>query len=213
MSNRGVSSRTAWKRLLVLAVGIVVAWWISSWIREVSKRDDFIAVDLSGMQHIGPDFNISQFFLNGANGFNVGREGGGGSDVCCVLLPKHWRPGLTVDLRWAINDWSSEIPSEIEVGNYTSVRSGGVYRAKVPVEQYENPGRVVVHFFAGGRARVVVGSPGPYELRHAILPVDSNAVDIATVGKQANDLFTKEEYEEMEREEEKRKKKYGGDWK
>lgn len=212
MSNRGVSSPTAWKRLLVLAMGIVIAWWLSSWIREVSKRDDFVPVDLSGKQHIGPNYSIAPFFLNGTNGFNVDRDGGGGSDVCCVLLPKRWRPGLSVDLRWAVANWTNENDAEMAVNNYKSVTVER-FRAKVPVERYDLTGRVVVHFFAGGRVRVVVGSPGPDELRRAILPVDSNAADGATVGQLASDLFSKDEYDEMDRQEVRRKQRYGGDWK
>jgi len=71
----------------------VVAWWLSSLIREGIKHDDLVAVDLGGTHHIGPDFNISSFYVNGANGFNVGREGGGGSSVCCSCFSRHGSRG------------------------------------------------------------------------------------------------------------------------
>jgi hypothetical protein len=216
MKNPQISSRTAWKRLLLLGLGLAAAWWLSSAIRENAKRDQFVAVDLNGMQHIGPDFNIAQFYVDGIDGFNVGREGGGGGDVCCILLPTQWRPGLSVDLRWSINDWSKEIPSEIKVGNYSSVMSGGVYRARVPLERYETPDRVRVHFFAGGKARVVVmHSPGLDELNQEFLSIDSYLAKSATVGKRVDDSFTKEESDEVNRREQKRKDNFfgGGNWK
>lgn len=212
MTNPDVRSRMAWKRLFFLGLGGLLGWWLFSAIHESAKRNDFVAVDLSGKQHIGPDSSIAPFYLNGTNGFNVGREGGGGSDVCCVLLPTTWRPGLSVDLRWAVADWSNENRAEIASGNHKNITFER-FRATVPVEKYEAPERVVVHFFYGGKVRVIVGSPGPDELLYAILPSDSHAADIATVGKPVDALFTKEEREAMNQREEERKQKYGGDWK
>lgn len=116
MTNPGVSSRTAWKRLLLLGLCGLVVWWLYSSLRESARRDAFAAVDIDGVHHMGANFNIAQFFLDGVNGFNVGREGGAGSSVCCVLLPREWRPGLSVDLRWGINDWSKEISSAVRNG-------------------------------------------------------------------------------------------------
>jgi hypothetical protein len=62
MKNPGISSHTAWKRLLSLALGALLGWWLYSSIRNGAEQDDLVAVDLSGKQHIGPDFNISEFF-------------------------------------------------------------------------------------------------------------------------------------------------------
>lgn len=211
MKYPSISSGTAWKRLCMLAVGVLVAGWLSIAIRDGIKREDLVAVDLSGTQHIGPDFSIAPFFLNGANGFNVGREGGGGSSVCCVLLPKKWRPGLSVDLRWAVANWTKENHAEISVDEYKSI-TFDYFRALVPVERYESTGRVMVHFFAGGKARVVAGWPGPAELDEEFLPVDAHAAIVATVGQPSDDLFTKEEYDAMRRRDEERRQKNGGDW-
>lgn len=126
---------------------------------------------------------------------------------------RHGAPGLSVDLRWAINDWSKEIPAEINVGNYSSVISGGVYRARVPVEKYDVPGQIAVHFFAGGKARVVAGWPIPVGLDDEILPSNSHVTDLATSGQPVNEMFTKEEHEAMRRREAEHKRKYGEDWK
>jgi hypothetical protein len=180
MKNPGTSSGTAWKRLLLLALGGLLGWWLYSSIRNGAEQEDLIGVDLSGKQHIGPDFNISEFFLNGTNGFNVGREGGGGRDVCCVLLPRQWRPGLSVDLRWEVANWIEADKARKE--NLDVIPTFKHFRGRVPVEKYGSPGRVVVHFFEGGKARVIVGAPGPTELLDAILPANSRAADSATAG-------------------------------
>jgi hypothetical protein len=208
MKNPGISSGTAWKRLLLLALGGLVAWWLYSSIRD-GAEPELVAVDLSGKQHIGPDFNISEFFLNGTNGFNVGREGGGGRDVCCVLLPKQWKPGLSVDLRWEVANWIESDKARKE--NLDVIPTFKHFRGQVPVEKYESPERVVVHFFEGGKARVVVGTHGSDELRHAILPADSHAADSATAGSQVDDMFTKEELDAMRKSADEHKQKYG-DW-
>ncbi len=211
MSNPGVSSRTAWKRLMILGLGLLVAWWLASSVREGIKPDDFMPVDFGGTHHIGPDFNISQFYLNGANGFNVGWEGGGGTSVCCVLLPKTWRPDLSVDLRWEVRDRTKEDLAEIAVGNTRSMTFKH-FRAQVPVEKYESPGHVEVHFFAGGKARVVAGWPTPQELKEETLATDSHAAATATVGQPIEDMFSEEELDAMRRRDEERKRKSWGDW-
>lgn len=208
MKHPETSSRTAWKRLLLLSLGGLFAWCLYSSIGN-SAEPDLVAVDLSGMQHLGPDFNISEFFLDGTNGFNVGREGGGGSDVCCVLLPRQWRPGLSVDLRWEVANWIEVDKARKE--NQEVVPTFKHFKGRVPVEKYESPERVVVHFFEGGKARVVVGAPGPSELRHAILPADSRAADSAIAGNSVDEMFTKKELDAMNKRAKERNQKYG-DW-
>lgn len=203
------------KPIFFLGLGALILCWLYSSIRESANRNTSVGVDISGVQHIGPDFSIPRFYVDGYNGFNVSREslGGGGGDVCCVYLPQQWRPGLSVDLRWEVNDWSRENLQEIAKGNYQSVRLEGVYRAIVPVEKYKQADQVWVHFFAGGKARVVVGWPGPGNLNHPIQHGDSHAADTAAIGKRIDDIFSREELAAMKRNEEERKKTYGGDWK
>jgi hypothetical protein len=201
-----------WKRLLVLTVLALAFSWLYSSIRERSRQNSFAGVALTGVQHIGPDYNIWDFYVDGYNGSNVGREGGGGSSVCCVMLPKKWRPDLTVELRWAVGDWSKEIPVETNAGNYKSITSEGVYKARVPVEKYEIPAQVYVHFYAGGKARVVSSGVGSGNSKHPILDDDPHAADSATKGIPMAAMFTADELAAMDRRAEERKKKFGGDW-
>ena len=41
-----------------------------------------------------------RFTVNGAGGPNIGPHQGGGKQVCCGVLPRHWRPGLRAIVEW-----------------------------------------------------------------------------------------------------------------
>jgi hypothetical protein len=174
-------------------------------------EDNLTPVGLTGIQHIGRNFNISDFYVDGANGGNVGREGGGGGTICCVALPNQWRPDLTAEVRWAVGDWSKENLAETAAGNYKSLTSEGVYKARVPVEKYDKPSHLFVHFFAGGKVRIVSSKYFPESQQHPISPDDSHAADSATAGTRIAALFTPEELDELKRKHDANLKKYG-DW-
>jgi len=175
-------------------------------LNEQRTNTDFLPVSVVGMQHMGPDFNVSDFYVDGAAGGNIGRGGGGGS-MCCANLPRKWRPGMSVVVRWSVGDWSHENRAEIEAGNYKSVRSGGAYKATVPVEKYDKPGRLYTHFFPGGKVRVLVGAGSP----ERAIPDAPHDDPTATVGVRMEALFSKEELEKRRRENDEHRKKYG-DW-
>jgi len=205
------ATRVWLKRLLVFALAAFALDWFVGMVRESIRADSFAGVDLTGVHHLGPAFNVAVFYVDGYWGSSVGRSGGGGRSTCCVMLPKKWRPGLSVEVRWSVNDWSHEKPAEVAVGNYDSVAEGGSYIARVPVERYEIAEHVWVHFFAGGKARVVssmAGSGGP---THPIQDNGPCAADNATVGKPVDALFSPEELAAMKRRAKERREKYG-DW-
>jgi hypothetical protein len=198
------------KRYFLISVLIVGAFFYYRAVRAELHRKSFEAVDLTGYQHIGPNFNIAGFYVDGYYGSNVGREGGGGGQMCCVLLPKKWRPGLLVEVRWAIGDWTKENRSEIESGNYKSI-TYTCFIAHVPVEKYETAETVFVHFFTGGKVRVVSGFPDPGYSGHSLIDDDSHAADIATTGQRVDSIFTDAEMAEMQRKHAERST-FFGDW-
>lgn len=197
------------KRYLIVSALIIAAFFYYRVVRAELHRKSFSAVDIEGAHHIGPNFNIAGFYVNGYGGDIVGREGFSG-DMCCMLLPKKWRPGLVVEVRWAIGDWTKENRSEIEAGNYKSV-TYTCFKAMVPVEKYETAERVFVHFFPGAKVRVVSGFPDPAYSGHPLIDDDAHAADIATVGQRVDAMFTKEEMAEMDRKYENRST-FFGDW-
>ena len=91
------------------------------------------------------------------------------------------------------------------------VRHHSGYIARVPVERYEVAEHVWVHFFAGGKARVVSSMPGSGGPKHPIQDDDPHAIDSATAGRRVDALFSPEELAEMERKDLKRRKTFG-DW-
>ena len=140
-----------------------------------------IGVMIVGVHHLGPNFNISKFYINGYLAFNVGREGGGGSFVCCVELPRKWQPGMTAKVRWSVNDWSNAVMSEVDAGDYKSMVFEN-YEAVVPIEKYGEVGDLYAHFFSNGKVRLVSSSDPVQSSRHVIQHNDSRAADFATQG-------------------------------
>lgn len=208
MKRNQTKKQMSWLQKLALSLLVLTFAGCAS-VQAGINDSNFAPVSLTGVQHIGPDFNISDFYINGTSGSNVGRGGGGGGIVCCVALPKKWHPDLAAEVRWAVGDWSKENLTETAAGNYTSITSEGVYKTLVPVEKYEEPGKVYVHFFKGGKVRVVSGPFGYGSKEHPIQRDDTHAADTATVGTRVNALFTPEELAEMRRKSRERSRKYG----
>lgn len=178
-------------------------------VRAELHRDSLALVGLTGTHHIGPNFNIAEFYVNGKYESNVGREGYGG-DMCCVLLPKKWRPGLVVEVRWAVGDWSKENRAEIDAQNYESI-TFTCFKAIVPVEKYETPERLFLHFFPEGKVRAVSSMFTVLGAAHPVQRGDVRAMDAATVGQRVDAIFTDAELAEIQRQHENRST-FFGDW-
>ena len=198
-------------RLLIGATAFAVALLAASYsYAKRGKASEFLAVGVTGVQHAGPNTSISDFYVNGMHFGKVPREGGGGSVFCCIALPRTWRPGLTVDIRWAEIDWTNEVVAETDAGNFRSL-SNVVYKATVPVEKYDAIGPAYVHFFSHGRVRFISSLFWPEGSGHPILMTDTSAGNMATSGAAVPDFFTPAELAEAAEKEKVRKEKEG-DW-
>ena len=171
------------------------------------RVETHIPVSLTGVQHLGSDYRISDFYVDKYSGGTVGESGGGGSIVCCLMLPKKWYPGLKAEVRWEVRHIIR--PSDPALPETEEV--AGLYRAQVPVEAYVEAAHFWVHFFSQGRVRIVVSDTGPYGKEHPIQFEDTQAVQRATTGSAIKTLFTTEELAALEREAARDRKKYG-DW-
>ncbi|WP_240072053.1 DUF3304 domain-containing protein [Cupriavidus taiwanensis] len=114
------------------------------------QPDDTLASSITPYNHT-PDY-IHQFYVNDAWGGNSRAYGGGGSFVCCVTYPGKWHEGLTAEVRWTT---SSSDP------NATGAEAEETWHeAIVPIEKYEKPGNVNVHFLPDGKVRIIISSMG-----------------------------------------------------
>jgi hypothetical protein len=169
--------------------------------------DDRMPASIIGVQHLGSDYLINGFYVDGYYGSNVGEGGGGGSEVCCITLPKKWHSGLKAEVRWEVHHIirtsDPTVPETVEVE--------GMYRARVPVEAYAEPSDFYVHFFPQGRVRIVVSSISSSGELHPIHWGDAQASQMATAGMVVKALFTSEELAELERETARDRAKHG-DW-
>lgn len=142
---------------------------------------DLVSVSITGVHHLGGNFNIGELYIDDNYGSNVGRNGGGGSHFCCTALPNRWHPGLTATVSWSVNNWSNVIRSEIDSGNYSSLAFQD-YVATVPIERYEEVGDLYPHFFPNGKVRLVSSNYPITSLSHPIQRNDASAVKLATQG-------------------------------
>ncbi|GAA3927240.1 DUF3304 domain-containing protein [Luteimonas lutimaris] len=106
-------------------------------------QDEMVGVGITGIDHLPDHLSIQDFWVNGYNAFRAGQ---GSGTVCCAMLPAHWRPGLTVQVRWEIDNWRDKTYS--------------MHEATVPVERYDEVGRLWVHFLKDGLVRVVSSNYG-----------------------------------------------------
>jgi hypothetical protein len=172
-----------------------------------AKTDDRLPVSVTGVQHLGSDHLINQFYVDRRYFGNVGEGGGGGSEDCCITLPWKWRPELKAEVRWEVY----RIIKTSDPATPETVEVEGIYRAQVPVEAYAEPGNFYVHFFPHGRVRIVVSPISSSGEQHPIQWGDAQASQTATAGTAVKEILTAEEVAEIAREVDRDRARYG-DW-
>lgn len=104
------------------------------------------AMDIVGYNYT--DEVVSAFSVNGYPGPNVYPHGGGGKFVCCISVPREWKPGMTVTVKWTAHRNANPIPWKTRV-------------VDVPRYTPEDISRFAVHFFPGDEVKVLVTTKGP----------------------------------------------------
>jgi hypothetical protein len=114
--------------------------------------EETVPVSLSVHDHY-PDSQVLGASVNGEASAPVGGM------ICCVTIPKKWKPGLTAKVSWSVyldDPDTQESPSS----------SRQLFRksAVVEIPEYDKAARVQVHIYPGDKARLVVaqqdiGSP------------------------------------------------------
>lgn len=163
-----------------------------------SEEDEYLATVVIGVHHLGQDYLIPEFYINKYGGTGVQREGGGSGEMCCIMIPRRWRPGLLVEVRWRVEDWSHADRLEIEAGNYRSVKARAMYIAKVPVEKYSEVYSLYVHFFPNGQVRVLTTPFSVISPDHPVSYGPTEGGALATTGRPIAKMFTAAEEKQMD---------------
>jgi hypothetical protein len=79
------------ERLLVLFVSLIC-------VNACSAGPEMVSIGVVGYNHTSAE--IIRFSINGAGGPRVPANQGGGSEVCCGLLPSQWSPGDRAIIKW-----------------------------------------------------------------------------------------------------------------
>lgn len=183
--------------MLCVMLGLLLLGMLVRKMRKIHHSNQFAGVLITGHHHMGPNFSVSDFYVNGYSGSNVGREGGGGRAVCCVLLPKKWRHGLVAEVRWQVGDWTLANVTPKKKGTFNNAKWKN-YKAIVPVERYETAEQLYVHFFRNGRVRAVSSVLGVHHADHPVAHGDSSSEVDATKGTVIAELFSKAELAERD---------------
>lgn len=118
------------------------------------------------------DSDIVAIAVNGEGGvLHASAQNGGGATVCCVLLPKKWKPGLAAKIAWQ----EGGVFKRNELGNVVKERGVPVviespWKEKfVEIPRYsESMGTFYMVFFPNDDVRVAIKNGYPTE----ILPQD-----------------------------------------
>ena len=123
--------------------------------------EEKVALSYLGVNHTSK--GVATFAINGEGGIlNVPPYGGGGGSVCCVSVPKQWRPGLVAKIDWQesgryVRDDQADIV--LEDGLRYGVIEGAWKSKTVPIPEYkpDEMEHFDVHFFANDEIQVKVG--------------------------------------------------------
>ncbi|UCR87538.1 DUF3304 domain-containing protein [Pseudomonas chlororaphis] len=74
--------------------------WIAGMLMLLACQSgpQMLSVPVTGYNHTSAVIN--RFSVNGAGGPNIGPNEGGGKQVCCGALPRHWSSDLKVTVEW-----------------------------------------------------------------------------------------------------------------
>ena len=119
------------------AIALTVRWF------QEREQNRLFGVNIVGINHT--DYGVD-FYVDGYWGAGISPHGGGGKSVCCLPLPAHYKPGLTVRVVWQ---------STLEpVGS-------DVYQTRdVPVPPYDanQVAQFSVHFLRSGEIKVLAAT-------------------------------------------------------
>lgn len=118
-------------------------------------------VGLSYHAYNHTDQHIVAIVINGQGGILDASAHGEGGGVCCVVLPKKWRPGLMATIKWRLEgDWLKDEQGKEVIRDGKKVLVPGPWKeGTVEVPKYDNSkgmGDFYMHFFPNDEVKVLV---------------------------------------------------------
>jgi len=126
---------------------------------STDRSDTFVYASIGGVNHT--NMYMDWVSIDGVSGHNMRAYGSDGAGVCCVGVPRVYRPGLTVTVGWQARDKNNNLIAGSKV---------------VEIEPYSEAGTIYAHVFPNDVVRVVVSArDGAHSPNHPIpYPVDPN---------------------------------------
>ncbi|CAI8979120.1 DUF3304 domain-containing protein [Pseudomonas chlororaphis] len=129
-------------------------------ITACQSPSKMLGAPVTGYNHTSAAIN--RFTVNGAGGPNLGPHQGGGSEVCCGLVPREWVPGLRAIVEWekdpdpyAYGKWSEPLYSEAWRQHMEeNKKQYSRHTATVDIPKYNVAGNLKVHFLPCDQVRV-----------------------------------------------------------
>lgn len=115
------------------------------------------------------DKSIVSIIINGKGGILGARAQGEGGEMCCVILPKKWRPGLKATIKWQEDD-----TVVLDAKGKPLMKDGVPIVVEAPwkertveVPKYsEKLGQFYIHFLPNDEVKVAVSLYGPSHPDH-----------------------------------------------
>ena len=111
---------------------------------------------------------VVSIIINGEGGILGASPQGGGGEMCCIILPKKWRPGLLATIKWqggGTYQRDSQGKEIIRDGKRVYVPDPWKERT-VEVPKYEEMGRFYIHFLPKDEIKVAVSLYDPGRAEH-----------------------------------------------
>ena len=129
--------------------------------------DDTTAVSYAAYNHT--DKSIVSIIVNGEGGILNAPAHDGGGEVCCVVIPNKWRPGLTATITWQeAGVFKRDAQGNIMTNDGVPIVIESPWKERtVEIPPYdEHHGQFFIHFLAGDKVKVAVSLYGPRNPKH-----------------------------------------------
>ena len=123
--------------------------------------EETVPVSYSGFNNT--DKSIVSIIVNGEGGILHAPAHDGGGQVCCVIIPKHWRPGLKVTIKWQEGGtFQLDQNGNRLYNNGVPVVIEGPWKERtVDIPEYKTLGVFYIVFFSGDEVKVAVSNGLP----------------------------------------------------